>query len=250
MEPDRRRPRWQVVVVLLVGAMLCAGFTGLGVWQLQRLAWKLDLIARVDARVVAPVVPFGDLAALTPAEAEYRHVTATGRFEHQHEFLVKAVTELGGGFWVLTPLRLADGSLVFVNRGFVPPERRDPATRAEALTEGEVTVTGLARLTEPGGAFLRRNDPGADRWYSRDTGAMAAARGLGPVAPIFIDADATPQPGGWPVGGLTVIRFRNTHLVYALTWFALACLAAGAVALVLRIEWRSRKPAGPADQQR
>lgn len=245
MQPDRHRPRWQVAVALLLGAVLCAGFTGLGIWQLQRLAWKLDLIARVDARVAAPAVPFPDLAALTLAEAEYRHVTATGRFEHQHEFLVKAVTELGGGFWVLTPLRLADGSLVFVNRGFVPPERRDPATRTEALTGDEVTVTGLARLTEPGGAFLRSNDPGADRWYSRDTGAMAAARGLGPVAPIFIDADATPQPGGWPVGGLTVIRFRNTHLVYALTWFTLACIAAGAVALVLRTEWRSRKPADP-----
>ena len=81
-------------------------------------------------------------------------------------------------------------------------------------------------MTEPKGAFLRSNNPAEDRWYSRDVAAIAKARGLSSVAPYFIDADASPNPGGLPVGGLTVISFPNTHLIYAITWFALAGLVA------------------------
>jgi surfeit locus 1 family protein len=113
---------------------------------------------------------------------------------------------------------------VLVNRGYVPQERRDPSTRPEGQVEGSVTVTGLLRASEPGGGFLRANDPADGRWYSRDVAAIAEAEGVGPVAPYFIDAGATPNPRGLPVGGLTVVSFRNTHLAYALTWFALAAL--------------------------
>ena len=234
------RPIWQVAAVLLLGAGLLAGFMALGIWQVERLAWKRELIARVDARVSAPAMPWEKAAALPPAEAEYRHVSLTGHFDHDRETLVKAVTELGGGFWVLTPLTTPEGEVVLINRGFVPAERRDPASRPEGQVGGEVSLQGLMRLTEPGGAFLRRNDPAADRWYSRDIAAIATARGLGPVAPVFMDADATAQPGGLPVGGLTVIRFRNTHLSYALTWFALAAMVAGGMVILIRHERRLR----------
>ena len=139
------------------------------------------------------------------------------------------MTEYGPGFWVLTPLATEGGGTLLVNRGFVPPDRRSPATRAAGNPTSPVAVTGLLRLTEPGGAFLRRNDPAAGRWFSRDVAAIAASRGLGEVAPYFVDADATPNPGGLPIGGLTVVAFRNTHLVYALTWFALAAMAFGAL---------------------
>lgn len=238
MQAGHRRPRWQPWLALALGAAMFLGFMSLGVWQIQRLAWKRDLIARVEARVSAPAVPLGQILDLPPAEQEYRHVTVTGMFDHEAELLTQAVTELGGGFWLLTPLQLEDGSYVFINRGFVPPEYRNPESRANAQAEEKVTVTGLARLPEPGGAFLRQNDPAADRWFSRDIDAMADARGLGPVAPVFIDADKTPESGGWPVGGLTVIQFRNTHLVYALTWFALAALVAGGMLILIRYETR------------
>jgi surfeit locus 1 family protein len=79
-------------------------------------------------------------------------------------------------------------------------------------------------MSEPGGRFLRQNQPAEDLWYSRDVAAIAVKRRLGRVAPFFIDAEAAGQ--GYPIGGMTVVRFRNTHLVYALTWFALAALAA------------------------
>lgn len=237
---DHPRPQaGKRVALLLACCVMAALFAALGVWQVQRLSWKLDLIARVEARLqAAPVVA----PATVSAADEYRRVRLEGRFLNDRETLVQAVTELGGGFWVLTPLATDSGATVLVNRGFVPPERRDPASRAAGLIEGPVAVTGLLRLTEPGGGFLRANDPAGNRWFSRDVAAIAAARGLGgagtPVAAYFVDADATPVPGGFPVGGLTVVRFANNHLVYALTWFALAgmCLAA-AVFL-----WR--RPAG------
>lgn len=223
---------------LLIALALVAtiGFVALGVWQVERRAWKLDLIARVEAgtRAVPVAVPW---PGLDVRASEYRRVMVTGSFLHDRETLVQALTERGAGFWVLTPLDTAKG-MVLINRGFVPTEHRDPATRAGGQAIGPVTVTGLLRVSEPKGGFLRSNDPAGDRWYSRDVPAIAAARGIGQTAPFFIDADATPNPGGWPVGGLTVLRFNNNHLVYALTWFGLAGISLAALFLLLR-----RKPA-------
>lgn len=224
---------------LLIGLALlaAAGFLALGIWQVERLAWKLDLIARVEARIHAPPAPLPDRVQWTGFDAraeEYRRVRTSGVFLHDRETLVQALTERGAGFWVLTPLRTAQG-IVLVNRGFVPPERRVPATRPGGQIEGQVTVTGLLRATEPGGGFLRANDPAGERWYSRDVAAIARARGLGTATPFFVDADASPNPGGYPVGGLTVVRFRNNHLVYALTWFALAAMSAAAALFLLRL---------------
>jgi surfeit locus 1 family protein len=215
---------------LVIVLLWAVGFAALGVWQVERRAWKLDLIAKVDARVHAP-------PAVLPLSAgpddSYRRVRATGRFDHRAETLVQAVTERGPGFWVMTPLH-TDRGVVLINRGFVPDALRDPARRMAGQVDGEVEVTGLLRLTEPGGGFLRRNDPAGGHWYSRDVGAIAAARHLGSVLPFFVDADAHANSGGYPVGGLTVVRFRNAHLVYALTWFALSGLCLWAGALLLR----------------
>ena len=143
-------------------------------------------------------------------------------------------SEQGSGFWVLTPLVTPDGVTVLVNRGFVLPERADRRTRAAALPFGPARVVGLLRLSEPGGRVLRPNRPADDRWYSRDVRAIAARRGLTAVVPYFIDADPAPNPGGWPLGGLTVVSFPNNHLVYALTWFSLAILCGYALVLVRR----------------
>ncbi|MCY7317199.1 MAG: SURF1 family protein, partial [Ramlibacter sp.] len=145
------------------------------------------------------------------------------------------------------------GGNVRATRGSRPPTARDPAVRGAPAPTGPVTVTGLLRLTEPGGGFLRRNDPAAGRWYSRDVQAIAADRGLADVAPYFIDADAgatdpasdrAAAPGRtdrrWPAGGLTVVRFHNSHLVYAITWYALALMTAFGFGRVLREERRGR----------
>lgn len=223
-------------------AVLFAGFSALGVWQVQRLAWKQDLIRQVDARIhAAPVAAPPPAQVVTRPADQYRRVVVSGRFDHSREALVKAVTDLGPGYWVLTPLVTDRGFTVLINRGFVPSERQRPADRAAGQVEGPATVVGLLRLTEPDGGFLRANDPAGDRWFSRDVAGIAKARGVaGPVAPYFIDADATPNPGGWPRGGLTVVRFPNSHLIYALTWFGLALMSAAGFVLFWREEKRRR----------
>lgn len=225
--------------LVLTGTMvvLALVFAGLGSWQVQRLFWKLDLIARVDQRIhaapeTAPLAP--EWRSIERDTDEYRRVTATGMFDHDKTVLVQAVTDRGAGFWVMTPLVRDDGSVLIVNRGFVPTDRRDRADRTVGETVGRIEVTGLLRLPEPEGAFLRTNDPANGRWYSRDVSVIAAAQSLTKVAPYFVDADATPNPGGLPIGGLTVVSFRNSHLVYALTWYALGVMSAGAAFAIHR----------------
>lgn len=220
----------------------------LGIWQVERRAWKLDLIDSVERRVHAEAVPVPGPAAwpaISRSNDEYRRVTVSGRLLSDRETLVQALTVEGPGYWVVTPLQTVAG-VVLVNRGFVPSDRRAPANRSAGNLDGTISITGLLRLSEPGGGFLRQNNPAENRWYSRDVAAIAAARNLSDVAPFFVDADAAPNPGGLPIGGLTVISFPNNHLVYALTWFTLALMLAGAGLQRLR---RARGGPGSAPAQ-
>ncbi|ARQ02857.1 SURF1 family protein [Pseudorhodoplanes sinuspersici] len=231
-------------MLAVLAALGVVALTALGVWQLERRIWKLQLIGQVEQRIhAAPVAVPGPETwpRINAADDAYLRVRATGHFLNDRETLVQAVTERGSGYWVITPFRTIQGFTVLVNRGFVPPDLRDSEKRKKGQVAGETIVTGLVRMTEPKGGFLRSNDPAAGHWYSRDVAAIAAARGLSEVAPFFIDADTTPNPGGWPVGGLTVIAFPNNHLVYALTWFALALMLAGAMGFVARDEWHFRR---------
>ncbi|MDW9633129.1 SURF1 family protein [Sinorhizobium meliloti] len=237
--------RLSLAILSILGLLLIAAFAALGTWQLKRLSWKLDLIARVEERVHAapmPVPPRNDWPNVNAARDEYRHVALQGRFLNDKETLVYAATERGAGYWVVTPLAAADGTTVLVNRGFVPTERREASTRREGQIEGEAKVTGLMRMDEPDGSLLQSNRPGENRWYSRDVGAIAAARGLSEVAPYFVDADASPNRGGLPVGGLTRVVFPTNHLAYAVTWYGLAAMTVG----MLVILWRSARRSVPA----
>jgi surfeit locus 1 family protein len=223
------RTRGRITLAALCAALALL-FAALGVWQVERRAWKLQLIAAVNARAFGPAVAAPGPAAwprITAADHAYLRVTVSGRFDHQRATRVTAVTGRGEGAWLLTPLVTTAGWTVLVNRGFVPAGPAPVGAPA-----GPVTVTGLLRVTEPGGTILRPNDPAAERWYSRDIAAIAARRGLRGVAPYFIDADAAAD--GYPVGGLTVIAFRNNHLAYALTWFALAAFCGWACWRVVR----------------
>ena len=196
-----------------------AAFLALGIWQVQRLAWKVDLIARVESRVHAePVAPPSavEWSTALPKDMEYRRLRLHGRFLHDRATRVDALTERGAGVWLFTPL-VAPSGTVLVNRGFEPRDRVDD----ESQPSGDVEIVGLLRLTEPGGRFLRPNQPAQERWFSRDVAAIASARGLHDAAPFFVDAERSAN-GTFPIGGLTVVDFRNAHAVYALTWFALA----------------------------
>lgn len=234
------RSTFALAAIAMLGLLAAIGFAWLGVWQVERRVWKLDLIARVDRRLAAPPVAVpgpADWPAVTRDRNEYRRVSLDGRYLDAARTFVAASTDLGPGFWLMTPLRDDRGFAVLVNRGFVPSR----TTPVAAL--GRVRVIGLMRMTEPRGDLLRSNDPRGDRWYSRDVLAIAAARhltGTVAVAPFFVDADAAPNPGGYPHGGLTVVSFPNSHLVYAITWFTLMAMIGVATVFVLRYEWRLR----------
>ncbi|MFZ6759242.1 SURF1 family protein [Undibacterium sp. Ji50W] len=233
-----------------------AGFISLGTWQILRLQWKLELIERVEQRVHAISVPapsFSLWPHINASTDEYRHVQVTGIFLYEKTTLVQASTELGGGFWVMTPLVTADQAMILVNRGFIP-EKMAESYRTSSKTDrptspaaNAIHVSGLLRMTEPGGGFLRKNDPAGNHWYSRDVQAIATAVGLTKLAPFFIDADASTtsandklstqqneDSGDYPVAGLTVIHFHNNHLVYAVVWFLLSAMTATAWFYVIR----------------
>jgi surfeit locus 1 family protein len=216
-----------------------AALIGLGLWQLDRLAWKEGLIAEVAARVAAlPVAapPQADWAGLAPDDYEYRHVRLGGVYEFSRQVLVFRALDnprgrFGGpGFLVLTPLRLADGAHIIVNRGFIPQDRKDrfiaPAEDGFAPT----IVTGLMRSSESRTWFTPADDPTRGQWFTRDPGAIAAALKLERAAPFTIDADATGSPGDLPQGGETILAFPNNHLGYAFTWFGMALALAGVFA--------------------
>ncbi|KQQ97673.1 SURF1 family protein [Massilia sp. Leaf139] len=244
------RPRSVVRAILaVIGLFLIVLFAGLGTWQVQRLQWKLALIERVESRVSAPATaaPTGARWPSVSRESdEYRHVRLAGHFLYEFSTPVQAVSALGAGYWLVTPLCMADGTIVLVNRGFIPaaanrpgsyPARRASGNPCANVAGAPHSLTGLLRIAEPGGGFLRENDPANNRWFSRDVAGIAAARGLGNVAPYFVDAKRNQDPAGAPerpVGGLTVISFQNNHLVYAITWYALALMVAGAWWFVAR----------------
>jgi len=249
-EEPGRPPRGPVALALLtlLGVVLFAGFVALGTWQVYRLGWKRELIARVDARVHAlpsPAPARAQWRDLTAQSSEYSHVALRGTFAHDQQTLVWASTDLGSGYWVVTPLRQADGSVVLVNRGFVLTDWCGISGRCERGPQGEVDVTGLLRMSEQGN-FIRHNDPARDSWYTRDVSGIAAKRGLRDVAPYFVDEDAAPGSLAagqrtWPQGGLTVIAFPNNHLSYLITWYVLALMVLAAGVYVARDELRLRR---------
>ena len=242
-ESSSSRGPWALALWIVFGLIFFIGFVLLGTWQVHRLGWKRELIQRVDSRVHASPEPAPTPAqwpAVTAERDEYRHVTLQGTYLYDKQVQVWTSTDYGSGFWLMTPLREADGGIVFVNRGFAPVDACKPLP-CQPGSKGQIEVTGLLRLPETPG-LLRHNDPAADRWYVRDLAAMAQARQLGQVAPFFVDADAAPgsdtlaarQHPSWPLGGLTVVSFRNNHLSYAITWFALALMTVFGVGYVIR----------------
>lgn len=238
----------RLILPALAALIGFAVLVSLGTWQLQRRAWKLDLIERIEARAYATpgaLPPESEWAAWSPQAQEYRRVRVTGRFLYDKEAPVHGL--LPGpqpgqpiqGFYLLTPLELRDGSVVIVNRGFVPTELRDPGRRPGSDPAGEVTFTGLMRAPEKRGWFVPENDPARNVWFTRDADEIARAKGLARVAPFLIDAGAGPDAGGWPRGGQTRLSIPNDHLQYALTWFGLALTLAGVFAA---FAWRRRRP--------
>lgn len=233
------------LLALIFGIPALAVLISLGTWQVQRLQWKEALLATIDQRIHSapePLAAIEDRFART-GDVDYWPVTVSGEFLHAGERHFFATNEGQSGYYVYTPLKLEDGRFVLVNRGFVPFDDKDPATRPEGQVSGEVTLTGLARnpLAEKPSSMVPDNEPAKNIFYWKDRDVMAATAGLPSgtqLVPFFIDADDTPNPGGLPVGGVTIVDLPNSHLQYAVTWYGLAAALAGVLGTWL---WRSRK---------
>lgn len=228
---------WRFWAAVVAVPLALAILLSLGTWQVKRLYWKEALIAAIEERRHAqPLDVAGIMAMLAEGgDIDYRAASAEGHFLHDKERHFLATHQGQSGFYVYTPLELADGRYLFVNRGFVPYDRKDGATRSRGLVEGVQKITGLARarLSEKPSSMVPDNDEGRNIFFWKDLTRMGATTGLpaDKVLPYFIDADATPVPGGLPVGGVTQIDLPNSHLQYAVTWYGLA-FALAAVSLV------------------
>jgi surfeit locus 1 family protein len=219
---------------LLLPALLAfALLVGLGTWQLQRKAWKEGLIAELNERLAAPPAALPAPATwprLHGANEEYRRVTFSATFDNAKEALVYAAASAfrpdasgnGYGYWVFTPARLPDGAVVMVNRGYVPDAQRDPATRAKGQIAGPVEIVGAMRWPEAPNWFSPHDEPAHNLWFVRDPAVIAAAKGLGPVAPFYVEQESPVPPGGLPHPSKLVVNLRNAHLQYAITWYGLA----------------------------
>jgi surfeit locus 1 family protein len=194
----RFRPRLLPTLIAVPAVLV---LVALGTWQLERLEWKTNLIATRTARTAAPAIelplpgePVGDVA--------FYRSSATGLFLHDREMRLGPRTFRGApGYQIITPMRLARGGFLLVNRGWVPFERADPQTRPQGQLSGTVTIEGVLR--EPGrqGLFTPDNKPDQNVWLWADLAGMAAAAHLdGPVVPVFLEAAGAPTPGGLPIG--------------------------------------------------
>ncbi|WP_438617139.1 SURF1 family protein [Oryzifoliimicrobium ureilyticus] len=239
---EKRSDRRSVLAVIgvIVGLVI---LLSLGTWQVERLHWKEGLLADIAARLAAEPVELKQIERLHEKgdDIEYRRMSVSGHFLNDRERHFFATWQGQTGFYVYTPLELQDGRYLFVNRGFVPYEKKLSQTRREGEVEGQITVTGLARnkLAGKPSWIVPDNDVAGDIFYWKDLDAMAASTGLeaARVIPFFLDADATPNPGGLPVGGVTQIDLPNNHLQYALTWYGLAA----ALAAMAAVSWFQRR---------
>ena len=223
VERPRHRFRPTLRATLAAGAAF-AVLAGLGTWQVQRLHWKEGIVAFREARLAAPPVRVGTEQA---ADAAFRRARASGRFLHDREFLiVNRVRKGRPGFDVVTPLRLGPGDHILVNRGWIPGDRADPATRRQGQIPGGVTITGVLRPAGKSNRWIPDNDPAKGVWYFVEPAAMARAAAIPGMRRGYLLADAAPNPGGLPVGRRIAVDIPNRHLEYALTWYGLALVLA------------------------
>jgi surfeit locus 1 family protein len=236
---------WGFILFMLV---LTAIFVALGVWQVERLAWKEGLIAEVSARFTQPPydLPSADQWPSLDLETyDFHPVTTTGQFEPDKTLLV--FTSLsdpkgrysGPGYWVMTPFAPNGGGTVFVNRGFIPQANSASFADGQGTPSGQQTITGVAVAAEEAGAFTPAPDTAHKIEWVRDPARLATLAGVsGPLLGVSLDMPAT-TPGALPQGGETIIDFPNNHFGYALTWFGFAILTPALLAFWV---YRQLKP--------
>ncbi len=240
--PTRRGDILDATVAVFACILILSGF---GIWQLDRKTWKENLIATLNARLgSAPkdLPPRASWSRLREDSDEFRRVAFPAEFLDGEEALVyTAGSSLrpdvkGPGYWVFAPARLAGGSIILINRGFVPDDRKDPATRAEGAPHGIVDFVGVMRWPEKRNSFTPPDDPDKGVWYLRDSNSIAAAKKWATAAPFYIDQEEPAPTGGFPKPGKLEVHLTDNHLQYAITWFGLALALAG-----VYVVWLARR---------
>lgn len=224
------RPR---LIPAIAAFIALAILLGLGTWQVERLGWKTDLIKRVEAGLAADPVEL-PASIDRPADWDYVRVQVTGRLLHDKEVYIgpRLYPRPDGrqeqGVHVLTPLVRDDGAgTVLIDRGWVPLDKRDPASRAPGQVEGSVTISAIARVPQDRAFMQPDNDTASRTFFWLDMQALAGIAGVERLTPLVLQADATANPGGLPIGGRTIVALKNDHLSYALTWYGLALTLVG-----------------------
>lgn len=225
-------PRGLLIPSLVMLAALIV-LSGLGVWQLERLAWKEALIATLAERQAAPPSPIPareQWPKLDPGTDEFRRVALRASFPISSEARVYS----GGaglrddikspGYFAFAPVRLPDGATVVINRGYVDNANPDATLKPLGVAEGAVDLVGVLRWPERPGIFVAAHSERQDLWFARDHQAMAARYGWGEVAPFYVEQESPVPPGGLPRPGPLTVKLRNDHLGYAMTWFGLAAV--------------------------
>lgn len=214
---------WTLVIVVF------ATLIALGTWQVKRLEWKEALLVEIDNSLKSAPVLIDKIieSAKSDVSFEYQPVTVEGVFDHTKERHFFATHKGRTGYYVYTPLNF-DTGIVFINRGFVEFDLKDPELRPQGQISGLVAVAGLARkmLDEKPSSLVPDNDPAKNQYYWKDLISMADSVDLviadDQVQPFFIDAFETEIPGNYPIGGVTLIDLPNNHLSYVFTWYGLA----------------------------
>jgi surfeit locus 1 family protein len=204
---------------------------GLGIWQMERREWKRDILDRIAVNQAAAPMSLDELLRGDPLRFEYGRVHVAGTFLHDHEFYLGARSLRNKvGLQVVTPLRTDDGRIILFDRGWIPQEQKGPASRPQSQPDGRVELTGIVRRTQERRQFAPENVPDRNVWFHVDVPLMRSMAGGKPdprLDAFFLEADATPNAGGLPVGGQTRLNIPNDHLQYAITWFLIALALAG-----------------------
>ena len=217
----------RMIFPLLIGLGGAGILISLGLWQVERLAWKQGVLAEIDARIVDVAVPLP--AAVDPVADLYRPVTVAGRFTGEHVDVLVSRKQIGAGVRVIEVLETADGRRVLVDRGFLRDE-----DRAAPRLSGPAEVEGNLRWPQEVDGYTPAPDASTGLWFARDVGALATA----------LDTEATFIVARRPTGGeiepmpVDSSTIPNDHMNYAITWFSLAAVWLGMTAYLL---WRIRQ---------
>ena len=237
------KARWGLHIATLAGLAI---LLTLGTWQVKRLAWKEGLIASIETRMASAPLPLAEIEAKFNADRDidYFPVRLEGAAVNAGEQYFLSTHDGQSGWNVYAPLKLNDGRIVMLNRGFVPYDLRDPAKRPGSQPGGRQTITGLARnpLAAKPSSIVPDNDPKSNTWYWKDLSGMAANAGIdaSKLVPFFVDDWTDKEKGALPVTKTTIVELPNNHLQYAITWYGLALALAG---VWVALNWRA--PAFP-----